>query len=92
MAYIDKDKIPYYLDTSEEAPMEGRKITFKSDIDKIPTADVVEVKHGQWLDNIENISTVAGVTKDLAVGYKCSVCGRTELRKEPYCNCGAMMK
>lgn len=43
MAYIDKDKIPYYLDTSEEAPMEGRKIAFKSDIDKIPTADVVEV-------------------------------------------------
>ena len=52
MAYIDKDKIPYYLDTSEEAPMEGRKIAFKSDIDKIPPADVVEVvrckecKHG----------------------------------------------
>ena len=38
--YIDADKIPYYLDTSEEAPMEGRKIAFKSDIEKIPTADV----------------------------------------------------
>ena len=43
MAYIDKDKIPYYLDTSEGAPMEGRKIAFKSDIDKISPADVVEV-------------------------------------------------
>ena len=38
--YIDADKIPYYLDTSEEAPMEGRQIAFKSDIEKIPTADV----------------------------------------------------
>ncbi len=43
MAYIDKDKIPYYLDTSEEAPIEGRMIAFKSEIDKLPTADVVEV-------------------------------------------------
>jgi hypothetical protein len=41
--YIDADKIPYYLDTSENAPMEGRRVAFKSDIDKIPTADVVEV-------------------------------------------------
>lgn len=39
--YIDADQIPYYLDTSDEAPMEGRKIAFKSDIDKIPVADVV---------------------------------------------------
>ena len=38
--YIDADKIPYYLDTSEEAPIEGRQIAFKSDIEKIPTADV----------------------------------------------------
>ena len=41
--YIDADKIPYYLDTSENAPMEGRMVAFKSDIDKIPTADVAEV-------------------------------------------------
>ena len=41
--YIDADKIPYYLDTSEYAPMEGRKVTFKSDIDRMPTADVEEV-------------------------------------------------
>ena len=38
--YIDVEKIPYYLDTSEEAPMEGRMIAYKSDIDKFPTADV----------------------------------------------------
>lgn len=55
-------------------------------------ADFVEVKHGQWLDNIEKTSTVAGITKDFAIGYKCSLCGRTELKKEPYCNCGAKMR
>ena len=38
--YIDADKIPYYLNISEEAPIEGRQIAFKSDIEKIPTADV----------------------------------------------------
>ncbi len=38
--HIDAEKIPYYLDTSEEAPIEGRMIAFKSDIDKIPAADV----------------------------------------------------
>lgn len=54
MTYIDKDKIPYYLDTSEEAPMEGRKITFKSDIDKIPPADVVEVVHGEYIYSSTN--------------------------------------
>ena len=55
------------------------------------TADFVEVKHGHWLDNIEKTSTVAGITKDFAIGYKCSLCGRTEINREPYCNCGAKM-
>ena len=55
------------------------------------TADVEGVKHGQWLDNIEKTSTVAGITKDFAIGYKCSLCGRTEINREPYCNCGTKM-
>lgn len=60
--YIDADNIPYYLDTSEEAPMEGRKVTFKSDIDRMPTADVVEVKHGEWflLDDGSGTCTLCG--------------------------------
>ena len=79
--YIDKDKIPYYLDTSEEAPMEGRKIAFKSDVDKIPTADVEEVKHGEWIED-----------GDYQV---CSVCGEEHHWDEyraTYCDaCGAKM-
>ena len=56
-----------------------------------PTADVVEVKHGHWIDDIQKITTVAGVECNGLVGYKCSLCGRREGSKEPYCNCGAKM-
>lgn len=54
-------------------------------------ADFVEVKHGHWIDDIQKITTVAGVECNGIVGYKCSLCGRHEGSKEPYCNCGAKM-
>ena len=49
-------------------------------IKQVPTADVVEVKHGEWLN---------GVT-----GYICSVCNKQEPTKRfLYCpNCGADMR
>lgn len=56
-----------------------------------PTADVVEVKHGEWLDDVKVISTVGMADIKALVGYRCSLCGRTEVAKEPYCNCGAKM-
>lgn len=58
-----------------------------------PTADVVEVKHGEWLDDFKTFVTVggSGAEKSYLVGYKCSLCGRSEINKEPYCNCGAKM-
>ena len=58
---------------------------------EIPAADVAEVKHGHWIDDIQKITTVAGVDFNGIVGYKCSLCGRREGSKEPYCNCGAKM-
>lgn len=54
-------------------------------------ADFIEVKHGRWIDDIQTITTVAGVDYNGIVGYKCSICGRREGSKEPYCNCGAKM-
>ena len=85
--YIDADKIPYYLDTSENAPMEGRRTAFKSDIDKIPTADVVKVKHGYWVYNEDHNAYESE--------YFCSNCladGSSDIRGENYCyNCGAKM-
>ena len=42
-------------------------------------------------DDVKKITTVAGVDYNGIVGYKCSICGRREGSKEPYCNCGAKM-
>ena len=76
--YIDADKIPYYLDTSEEAPMEGRQIAFKSDIEKIPTADVApraelakeifeEIEYLIWQNDTH---TASELLKDIAIFKK----------------------
>ena len=58
-----------------------------------PTADVEEVKHGEWIDNFVELTTLGGngIPKEYVCGYKCSLCGRKELQKESYCNCGAKM-
>lgn len=60
------------------------------DLDSIPTADVVEHKRGEWVD-------ISCVVHDpdgdwIATQYQCSLCGRKEYRKEPFCNCGADMR
>lgn len=59
----------------------------EDDILEIPTADVVEVKHGNWRQN-QHCRRI----------YYCSVCGRhiedaSQRPKEffPYCHCGAKM-
>ena len=59
-------------------------------IENMPTADVAEVRHGEWVFDFE---------LDGFNFYNCSVCGRQEnlLSKEstaeyfPYCHCGAKM-
>ena len=61
-----------------------------SNIRHLPTADVVEVRHGEWIFEF----AFSGHSL-----YRCSVCGRQEslLTKErtaeyfPYCHCGAKM-
>ena len=58
------------------------------DVVEIPTADVVEVKHGEWkLTKIERGWNCC----EYPAEYTCSVCGRTEKQQEPYCHCGAKM-
>ena len=97
--YIDADKllarikgrhtVRYFTPTKEDLQL----IDIFEIINTQPTADVVEVRHGEWLDNYEKITTLGGngVPKEYLCGYKCSLCGRTEIGKEPYCNCGAKM-
>ena len=50
---------------------------------KLPTADVEEVSHGEWEPYIQN---------NYQMGWTCSICGRhCGAEKEPYCHCGAKM-
>lgn len=50
-------------------------------IDELTAADVVEVKHGHWIN----------VNGD-ATAFRCSVCGETSCCNAAYCNeCGARM-
>lgn len=62
------------------------------EISKLPTADVVEVRHGHWISQEEAVQLDR---YDLA--YTCSVCGHcdwdcTESENFNFCpNCGAKM-
>ena len=54
-----------------------------------PAADVAPVVHGRWepvMEGVWNLPT------PICVGWSCSLCGRYEQYKEPYCNCGAHME
>lgn len=53
------------------------------DLKRLPAADVVEVRHGWWID----------ITKDSGHPlYKCNECGDLQLEESYYCpNCGAKM-
>jgi hypothetical protein len=78
-----------------ETPNEEEKL--KCPVYKVSAADVVEIRYGRWLKQ-EN-ETYLPVEFDendepilhKYIYYKCSLCGRTENQKEPYCNCGARM-
>ena len=60
-------------------------------------ADVVEVRHGEWVEQIRE--TIIPVEYDSngdlilhkVVEYTCSLCDRLCGKKEPYCHCGAKM-
>ena len=64
---------------------------------KEPAADVAEVRHGRWNPEIHH--TYIPVEYDQNgdpilheyTSFRCSLCGREELKEEPYCHCGARM-
>lgn len=79
--YIDADKLIEQGWHLEKHAPNGRCLTMMSIAD-VPTADVVEVKHGKWIKNISYPM----------VGYKCSECDNFEIYKSPFCRvCGAKM-
>ena len=56
------------------------------EINNVPAADVAPVVHGRWLP----VNGHWG-PKIVRRGYQCSLCGRIENQREPYCHCGARM-
>lgn len=60
------------------------------EIENAPAEDVVEVKHGEWIKETEYYDDDYSECNVRKV-FRCSLCGRTEKYKEPYCNCGAKM-
>lgn len=63
-------------------------------IDEVPTVDAAPVVHGRWepcyetFDEDPSLGIPGG---DVQTGWECSICGRYETDKEPYCHCGAKM-
>ena len=81
--------LPYQ---SSDYPAEVFCLEFKNQ------ADVVSVKHGKWIEHHGQSYLVHPMKYDEYgpilqdyISYECSECGRTESKKEPYCNCGAKM-
>lgn len=59
-------------------------------MEMIPAADVAEVKHGEWIPQIEYNFEIHD--DDLA-GYCCSICGLFYIEQHNFCpNCGAKME
>ena len=69
--YIDADKLLNSL--PEDLPY---KASVKRALIQAPTADVVEVRHGEWKDRFEN--------KYANHYYECSVCGKSALDGTKY--------
>ena len=64
----------------------------KKFIKEQPAADVELVRHGVWLPDYEVFIKENGdESEPIQTGWVCSLCGRGESQKEPYCNCGAKM-
>ena len=89
MAYVDTEKV---LETARDGFHSdfGRSMadltSLREVLEDTPTADVVEVKHGEWIrPTIIHGITIAGL-------LHCSVCGEVPCDEGKYCpNCGAKM-
>lgn len=89
--YIDANQIVYWIRHISRDGLEDdiRKVAFKDAIERIPTADVQEVKHAKWIQRGEDAvcSNCGQLTEDYCIegdsesGYYtvlphyCSACG-----------------
>ena len=91
--YIDADKLTDKLEELQfNAPVMTPVMKIYNVIELVedqPTADVVEVKHGEW---VLTKTEFGWNCCEYPTEYKCSLCGRTAKQEEPYCpHCGAKM-
>lgn len=82
--YIDVDRIVFWIRyvSSNGLYSDVRKVAFSDEIARIPTADVLEVKHGKWMK-----------VQELSPRYVCTCCRHLfNNMGYKYCpNCGAKM-
>lgn len=85
----------------------GDKDCIRDYIERAPAADLQEVKHGEWSDEMISkngykiVETTTGslvipskytYVPDHQLGFQCSACGALMKNKTTYCgNCGAKM-
>ena len=93
--FINRDmllKIISHKPSSPTTEREDRLINgFINAVKNCPAADVRPVVLGKWIEHYEPYSTGEEML-EAQYGYECSICGRWEYEKEPFCNCGAMME
>ena len=84
--YIDAGQIRYvWMIDTDGTEHDG--ITLQSVIDKVPTADVVEVKRGNW--KINEMCVYSGVVED----WRCSNCDNISVTPSRFCPfCGTYMR
>lgn len=92
--YIDADRIVYWIRHTSRDGLEDdiRRVAFKDAIERIPTADVQEVKHAKWVHYGEDIqcSNCLHVSDDICFEGDMDSGYYTVLPH--YCsNCGAKM-
>lgn len=64
-------------------------------VDHLIAKGVTVRERGRWIPHYETFDadTAVGILGgNYQTGWQCSVCGRYEPGKEPYCNCGADMR
>lgn len=105
--YIDADKVllelqKFSLDTSNSYGVGYSDcLTAVEDVlNEAPTADVAEVKHGEWIRNECNIEKmkefhekgIALSMSEKSIFYTCSCCGSWGTLTQKHCSeCGAKM-
>lgn len=100
--YIDREALMQKM-LAKLRDWKQRQVDFESfvsgyaqgciDVENAPVADVAEVKHGEWLPDYETfVDDSERESEPIQTGWVCSLCGRQEFKKEPYCHCGANMR